>query len=171
MDQPNLVKKVAFPLELLPWIAVLSGLFHLALSILVLLVAIAFLHPGGVQLSAVTLPLVLLPFLPFLLGLGWLLSALGVFIRDIGQIMNFVVSLAMFLSPVFYPLESLSEPIRTWMYFNPLTMIIDNVRRVLLQGLWPDWNALALFAAAACAFAVLAAALFQATRKGFADVL
>ncbi len=171
VDQPNLVKKVAFPLEILPWVAVLSGLFHLALSVLVLLAAVAFLHPGGVQPSAAALPLVLLPFLPFLLGLGWLLSALGVFIRDIGQIMNFVVSLAMFLSPVFYPLESLSEPMRTWMYFNPLTTIIDNVRRVLLQGLWPDWNALALFAAAASAFAVLAAVLFQATRKGFADVL
>ncbi len=171
VDQPNLVKKVAFPLEILPWVAVLSGLFHLALSVLVLLAAVAFLHPGGIQPSALALPLVLLPFLPFLLGLGWLLSALGVFIRDIGQIMNFVISLAMFLSPVFYPLESLSEPMRSWMYFNPLTAIIDNMRRVLLQGLWPDWNTLALFAAAACAFAVLAAVLFQATRKGFADVL
>lgn len=171
LDQPNLVKKVVFPLEVLPWVAVLSGLFHLALSAAVLLLAILLMKPAALGFSVLALPLVLLPLLPILLGLGWLLSALGVFLRDVGQVMNFVVSLAMFMSPVFYSLNSLSEPMRGWMFFNPLTLIIENVRRVLLQALWPEWEALALYSVVACAFALLAGLFFQITRKGFADVL
>lgn len=171
LDQPNLVKKVVFPLEVLPWVAVLSGLFHLVLSTAVLLLVILLMKPAALGFTVLALPLVLLPLLPILLGLGWLLSALGVFLRDVGQVMNFVVSLAMFMSPVFYSLNLLSEPMRGWMFFNPLTLIIENVRRVLLQALWPEWEALALYSVVACAFALLAGLFFQITRKGFADVL
>lgn len=171
LDQPNLVKKVVFPLEVLPWVAVLSGMFHLALSAIVLLLAIIVIKPAAIGLSILSLPLVLAPLLPLLIGLGWLLSALGVFLRDIGQIMSFVVSLAMFMSPVFYSLNSLTEPMRGWMFLNPLTLIIENVRRVLLQGQWPEWEALAIHCVLACAFALLAGLFFHVTRKGFADVL
>ena len=171
LEQPNLVKKIVFPLEILPWVTVLSGLFHLILSVGVLLIAVAAIKPGALSPTMLTLPLVLLPLLPFLLGIGWLFSALGVFVRDVGQIMNFVVSLSMFLSPVFYSLESLSGPMRGWMFFNPLTLIIENVRRVLLHTQWPQWEALAVYTLVACLFAWLAGLFFQATRKGFADVL
>lgn len=171
LEQPNLVKKVVFPLEVLPWIAVLSGLFHLVLSVAVLLLAVAVVRDGGLAVTSLALPVVLVPFIPFLLGICWLLAALGVFIRDVGQLMSFVVNLALFLSPVFYSLASLSESMRRLMQLNPLTPIIENVRRVLLQGLWPQWEQLAFYLLAACAFALLAGTFFQITRKGFADVL
>ena len=170
VEQPNLVKKVIFPIELLTWVTVLSGLFHLLISVASLLVVLLIAR-GGLPVTALALPLVLLPFLPFLLGLGWFLSALGVFIRDIGQVMTMVVSLIMFMSPVFYSVNTLDARWQFWMRLNPLTLIIEQVRLVVLQGRWPAWEALALYALLASAFAVAGAAFFQSTRNGFADVL
>ena len=170
VDQPNLVKKVIFPVELLAWVTVLSGIFHLLISagtlLLVLLVA-----RGGLPLSALALPLVLLTFIPFLLGLAWFLSAIGVFVRDVGNVMAMVVSLIMFMSPVFYSVKSLNPDLQFWMGLNPLTLIIEQVRAVLLLGHWPDWGALGLYTLLAGVFAVAAGTFFQLTRKGFADVL
>jgi lipopolysaccharide transport system permease protein len=170
VEQPNLVKKVIFPIELLAWVTVLSGLFHLLISagtlLLVLLIA-----RGGLPITALALPLVLIPFLPLLLGLGWFLSAIGVFVRDISPVMTMLVSLIMFLSPVFYSVASLEPDIQVWMNLNPLTLIIEQVRVVLLQGQWPAWGALTLYGLVSCAFAALGGTFFQLTRKGFADVL
>lgn len=170
VEQPNLVKKVIFPVELLTWIAVLSGLFHLLISVASLLLVL-LLARGGLPVTALALPLVLLPFLPFLLGLGWFLSALGVFVRDVGQMMSMVVSLTMFMSPVFYSVATLDVRWQFWMHLNPLTLIIEQVRAVVLLGQWPAWGALGLYALLACTFAVAGAVFFQLTRKGFADVL
>ena len=170
LDQPNLVKKVVFPLQILPWVAVLAGLFHLVLNLAVLLVAAAFAR-GGLPYTLVALPLVLLPIVPMLLGLGWFLAALGVFVRDVGQITSLVVSLLMFLSPVFYPVSSVPERWQPWLQANPLTPAIEQLRRVTLEGLWPDWTELALHAVVALAFAWLGARWFAATRNGFADVI
>ena len=170
VEQPNLVKKVIFPVELLTWSAVLSGLFHLIISVVSLLLVLLVTR-GGFPITVLALPLVLLPFLPFLLGLGWFLSALGVFVRDVGQMMTMIVSLTMFMSPVFYSLSTLDVRWQFWMRLNPLTLIIEQVRTVTLQGLWPNWQALALYTLCAGAFAAASAAFFQLTRKGFADVL
>lgn len=168
--QPNLVKKVIFPVELLPWVTVLAGLFHLALSVVSLLLVL-LIAKGSLPLAALALPLVLLPFVPFLLGLGWFLSALGVFVRDVGQVMTMVVSLAMFMSPVFYSSSALAPRWQFWMHLNPLTLIIEQIRTVLLAGQWPAWGALGLYTLVACAFAAMGASFFHMTRKGFADVL
>lgn len=170
LEQPNLVKKVVFPLEILPWVTVLAGLFHLVLNLAALLIAAAFAR-AGLPASVAALPLVLLPFIPLLLGMSWFLASLGVFVRDVGQITALAVSLLMFLSPVFYPVSSLPEPWRPWLLGNPLAPVIEQLRRVALEGMWPDWTQLALYLAVACAFAWAGAAWFAATRKGFADVI
>jgi lipopolysaccharide transport system permease protein len=170
VSQSNLVKKIIFPIELLTWVTVLSGLFHLLISAGTLLVVLLFAREG-LPMTALALPFVLLAFLPVLLGLGWFLSALGVFVRDVGQVMTMVVSLIMFMSPVFYSVKALSPDLQFWMHLNPLTLIIEQVRAVLLLGQWPDWAALAFYAAVASLFAIAAGTFFQLTRKGFADVL
>ncbi len=170
VEQPNLVKKVIFPVELLTWVTVLSGLFHLLVSVATLLLVLLITR-GSLPVTAVALPLVLLPFLPFLLGLGWFLSALGVYVRDVGQMMTMIVSLTMFMSPVFYSIASLDVRWQFWMNLNPLTLIIEQVRAVVLQGQWPAWGGLGLYTLLACGFAAAGAMFFQLTRKGFADVL
>jgi lipopolysaccharide transport system permease protein len=170
LDQGNLVKKVVFPLEILPWISLLSALFHLLLNTLTLMAAIIFVR-GSLPVTALAFPLILLVFIPFLLGLSWFLSSLGVFIRDVGQFIPMVVNLIMFLSPVFYAAKSLPESFQGWMRMNPLSLMIESSRQTLLQGVWPDWQALLLYTAMSLSTAFLGAAFFHLTRKGFADVI
>ncbi|OGA18737.1 MAG: ABC transporter permease [Betaproteobacteria bacterium RIFCSPLOWO2_12_FULL_63_13] len=170
LNQPNLVKKVVFPLEILTWVTVLAGLFHLVLNLAVLLAA-AGLARGGLPLTVVALPLVLAPFVPLLLGLAWFLAALGVYLRDIGQITTLVVNLLLFLSPIFYPLSMLPARWHPWLQANPLTPVIEELRRVTLEGQWPHWSQLALNLVVGLAVAWLGARWFAATRNGFADVI
>ena len=169
-EQPNLVKKVRFPVEILPWVNLLSAFVFALPGILLLLLACV---AAGVfpTLSWLALPLIWLPLLPLLLGLGWALSAVGVYVRDIGQILGLVVSLLQFLSPVFYPVSAVSPAVRPIMYLNPLTPVIEQSRAALFAGQWPDPLALVLqFAMAGCV-ALAGAWLFRRLRPGFADVL
>lgn len=170
VDQPNLVKKVVFPLEILPWAALLAGVFHMAVNLAVLAAAV-LLARGGLPLTVLALPCVIAAFLPLLLGLSWLFASLGVYLRDSAQIVGMVVTPLMFFSPVFYPMQSLPQRWRPILEFNPLTLPIEQLRRVLLDGLWPDWSALLWYAAFSVIVAWLGARWFAATRKGFADVL
>lgn len=169
LEQPNLVKRVVFPLPLLAWVAVGSGALSLLVNSAVLLVAAV--AAGYAHLTAVWLPLVWLPLLPLMLGLAWFLSALGVYLRDVGQVIGLVLSLLMFLSPIFYPASALPAAMQPWLLFNPLTLILEQTRAVLLLGAMPDLAALGLHFVVALLVAAAGAAWFQATRKGFADVL
>ncbi|MBU3740540.1 MAG: ABC transporter permease, partial [Rhodoferax sp.] len=121
--------------------------------------------------TALALPLVWLPLLPLVLGLGWLLAGLGTYVRDTEQVVTMLTSLLMFLSPIFFPVEALPAPWRDWMGLNPLAAVITGTRDVLLLGRWPDWGALALDGLACCGLALLGAAFFRAARRGFADVV
>lgn len=170
IEQSNLVKKVAFPLELLPFVVLGSALFHFLLSTAILLASvIVFDH--HFSMTFLLLPLVVLPLLPLLLGLAWLLSALGVFVRDIGPIVALSVSLLMFMSPVFYSAKSLAPRWQFWMNLNPLTPVIENLRLVVFGGGMPHWGAWCISLVAACVVALFGAWVFRVTRDGFADVL
>lgn len=170
VDQANMVKKVIFPLQTLAWSSLMAALLQFLLSLGVLL-AVLLLFKGGLSLHLLSLPLVLLAFLPFLLGLIWLISALGVFVRDVAQIMQVFVSLMLFLSPVFYPATMLPEPLRFVIQLNPLTIIITEARAVLIENRWPDFMLLAAYALCALAFAWFGQWWFDRTHKAFADVL
>jgi lipopolysaccharide transport system permease protein len=168
--QVNYVKKVVFPLHLLPLIPLASAFFHYLLSLLVLLGA-SLLIKGFIPLTALWLPLILLPYALMLLGGAWFLAALGVYLRDITQVMGLAVALLLFLSPIFYPVEALPETWRPLLYANPLTLIISEARKVLLWGEWPDFMALLQYAACGLLAAITGYGFFLKTRRGFADVL
>lgn len=170
VDQPNLVKKVVFPLEILPWSAILAGVFHMLVNLAVLAAAVLLAH-GGLPVTILALPFVIVAFLPLLLGLTWLLASLGVYLRDSSQLVGMAITPLMFFSPVFYPVQSLSQRWQPILELNPLTLPIEQLRRVLLDGLWPDWLALLWYTALSVIVAWLGARWFAATRKGFADVL
>lgn len=166
----NYVKKVVFPLEILPWVALGSALFHMGISLLVWLIAHLFLF-GLPPITALWLPLVWLPLVLFVMGASWGLASLGVFLRDVSQFIGLLITTLMFLSPIFYPATALPEDYRHLLYLNPMTPAIEMTRAVLFWGKAPDFAMLAIYTAAAAFIAWLGFAWFQKTRKGFADVL
>lgn len=170
IEQANLVKKVAFPLELLPFISIGTALFHFALSAMILLASVLVVD-ARLSATVFLLPLVVLPLIPLLLGLGWLLSALGVFVRDIGPIVGVSVNLLMFMSPVFYSASSLSPRWQFWMNLNPLTPVIENLRLVVFNAAQPHWGDWFVSLGVASGVALFGAWVFYKTRDGFADVL
>lgn len=166
----NYVKKVVFPLEILPLVAMAASLFHAMVSLLVLLVFYLIVH-GSVAWTAIFAPLVMLPLVMLTLGLSWFVASLGTYVRDIGQGIGIVMTAMMFLSPVLYPASAFPESYRLFFYLNPLTFIIEQMRNVLLWGELPDWSGLFMYFCASGVTAWLGYAWFQKTRKGFADVL
>ncbi len=170
VSQPNYVKKVVFPLEILSWVAVISALLHFAINIVLLLVFCA-VSGMGVRLGAVLVPVVMLPLVLLTLGATWLLASLGVFLRDITQGMGIVTTVLMFLSPVFYPADSLPEGFRQLLAFNPITLPIEQLRDVVLWGNPVDWGRWGLSLLLGCAAAWIGFWWFQKSRRGFADVL
>ena len=166
----NYVKKVVFPLEILPFVGLLAAIFHSVISLGVWLLAYMVLF-GMPHLTALYLPFVLLPLVLLIMGLGWVLASLGVYLRDVGQFIGILTTVLMFLSPVFYPATALPEAYRHLLYLNPLTPVIEQTRAVLYFGVVPDFGLLGLHWLATAAIAWLGFAWFQKTRKGFADVL
>lgn len=166
----NYVKKVVFPLEILPWVALGSALFHSSISLCVLLTFLALIGHDFFW-TMLYLPIVLLPFLLLIMGLSWLLASIGVFIRDVGQLIGMALTVLMFMSPIFYPLSALPESIRPYLLLNPLTFVVEQVRNILLWGLQPDWRYLAVYSLVSLVVAWLGLLFFSKTRKGFADVL
>lgn len=170
LGNANYVKKVVFPLEILPWAALGSTLFHGTVSLLVWLVAYAIFF-GMPQITVLLFPLVIIPLLLFIMGLTWGLASLGVYLRDISQFVGIVTTVLMFLSPVFYPASALPKEYGYLLSLNPLTPAIEQVREVLFWGRVPDLKAMCVYLLSAGIVAWLGFAWFQKTRKGFADVL
>lgn len=164
------VKRVLFPLDTLPVINLLSALFHSAISIVVLLVFFALVE-HRLPLTALWLPVVLLPYLVLLCGVSWILAALGVYLRDIAQVTGLITMILMFLSPVFYPVSNLPVRFHPFFQANPLTLIIEQARVVMLGDGRPDLAALGLYLIAALGVAWIGLAAFHRMKKGFADVL
>ena len=167
---PNYVKKVIFPLEILPIVSLSAALFHYLISLGVLIIAIAF-SIKTINWTVIFIPLILTPLALVVLGISWILASLGVFIRDISQGIGIVTTIMMFLSPTFYPISALPEPYQHWLMLNPITFIIEQTRAVLIWGEIPDWNGLMIYYIIAIIIAWCGFAWFQKTRKGFADVL
>lgn len=170
VSNPNFVKKIVFPLEILPYVVIGSAVFHLLISLGVWVLAYVVFY-GVPPATVVYFPLAILPFLIFILGLSWMLASLGVFLRDVSQFIGIVITAMMFLSPVFYPASALPEGYRPLLYLNPLTPAIEYSRDVLYWGKQPDFTLLAVYLLGAALFAWLGFVWFQKTRKGFADVI
>lgn len=164
------VKKVVFPLEVLPWVVMGSTLFHALISIIVWsLFYLAVNH--SLQWTAIFLPIIFLPLVLFSLGVSWMLASLGVYIRDIGQMTGMLTTVLLFMSPIFYPASRLPEPYQTIIYLNPLTFIIEQARDVLMWGHLPNWPGVLVALSVSILVAWTGFFWFQKTRKGFADVL
>jgi lipopolysaccharide transport system permease protein len=167
---PNFVKKIVFPLELLPWVMTLTVLLHALVAVAVWILGYAVLY-GMPKPTVLLVPVVLLCFVPLLLGIGWLLSAVGVAVRDVGQLTNLVSHALLFLTPIFYGLEAAPPLLRSLLVLNPLTFVVEELRLVLYFGQVPAWSLLATYFALSSLFAWLALIVFRRLRRGFADLV
>ena len=170
ISNPNYVKKVVFPLEILPVSALGAAVINSLFSLLILLLG-GLLIIGRIPLTLVYLPLMYLPLLLLCLGLGWFFASLGVFIRDIGPVLQVVVQILFFLTPIFYPISAIPERFRMFIYLNPLTFIVNHFRRVALFGQSPDWLEFLGMTAATAVVCLLGYVWFMKSKKTFADVV
>ncbi len=170
VGQVNYVKKVVFPLETLAVVAAMSAIFHTVISAFALVVAMAVLQ-RSVPATAPLFAVVLLPLAVGTLGFAWILSSLGVFVRDISQTIGLLMTVLLFVSPVFFPLSALPPEFRYWVALNPLTFFMEQARNVVIWGTPLDWPGLGIRMVFACVLAFVGYWWFQRTRKGFGDVL
>lgn len=167
---PNFVKRVVFPLEILPWPLVLSALFHALMNVVVFLL-LRLAMDGDFSWMIVLLPIVLFPLVVLMLGVSWFLAAAGVYLRDIAQITPVLSMMLLFLSSAMMPVENVPDAYRWVFEWNPLTPIIDQARNVMLWDRMPDWSELGWYLAGALVVMYGGRAVFMATRDGFGDVL
>lgn len=170
LSNVNYVKKIVFPLEILPAVALLSAAFHGLISLGVWFLAYLVFF-GLPHTTVLYFPLIVPPFVLFIMGLSLGLASLGVYLRDVSQFIGVITTVLMFLTPIFYPATALPEDYRHLLYLNPLTPVIEQTRDVLFWGKAPDLGMLGIYWLITAAIAWLGFAWFQKTRKGFADVL
>lgn len=170
LSNSNYVKKVVFPLEVLPIVSIGAALFHTIISVLVWLLFYV-IAIGEPHLTVLLFPLILLPITVLMTGLGWIVSALSVYLRDMNQLANIITTVLMFLSPIFFPIEALPEKFRPVLGLNPLSPGIAMMRDVLFWGRVPSITSYLTYLTGVSVFAWFGFVFFQKTRKGFADVL
>jgi len=166
----NYVKKIIFPLELLPVVVMGSAFFHLLISLLVWL-GFYVVFFGIPHATVLLFPIVLIPLALLTLGFSWLLAALGVYLRDVSQVVVTLVPVLMFMSPIFYPLKILPKELQAVIHLSPITIAVEQAREVMYWGVPINWLLWGGYLAVAIVIAWLGFAWFQKTRKGFADVL
>jgi lipopolysaccharide transport system permease protein len=165
---PSFVKKIIFPVHILPVVPLGAALVHGAFNFLILLAALAW--AGRLHGQVLLFPLLLLPVLLLALGLSWFVAAWGVFIKDMTQIVPMFVQMLMFLSPVFYPMSAVPEMLRPVYQFNPLGIVIETSRAVV-TGQPINWGAWGMALGFCLVASILGYAFFQHSREEFADAL
>lgn len=164
------VKKVVFPLGVLPIVIVLGVLINTLIGFLIV-VAGHLVLDGRIEPTMPLIVFILPPYICLNLGIAFLLAAFGVYLRDIGQITSFLATALMFLSPIIYPVSAVPEAFRPAMWLNPLTIVVEEVRNVLLFGRTPDWSTLGLLWLGSLVTLAVGLWVFKRLRVGFADVL
>jgi lipopolysaccharide transport system permease protein len=170
LANPNYVKKTILPLEILPLSLILSSFVHMLISLVILLIGV-LIFMGVIHWTIIYLPFIIISLLPLTLGLMWFLSSLGVFIRDMGYAVGFFINVLLFLTPIFYPISAVPESVREFMKLNPLSVIIECNRRILMWGKPPDWPWLGVVCLFSWAVMLLGYGFFVKSKRAFADVI
>ncbi|WP_321491133.1 ABC transporter permease [uncultured Hyphomonas sp.] len=170
MENVSYVKKVVFPLEILPVVTLMSALINLCIGTVILLILYTVMYglPGPL---ALLLPFTILPVVLFSVGLSWILSALGVYLRDLGHVVMVLVQMLMFLSPIFFPITAIPEQVRPILKASPLTPALEASKDVLFWRTMPDLIPFGIAVAVSAIIAVIGFEVFKWLRSGFADVV
>lgn len=170
VSNANLVKKVVFPLQILPLMAVATAAIHALIALLVWAVFYLFVRaefPWGMF----AMPLLWIPLVVAVLGISWAFAALGTYFRDLIHAIGPITLALLFLSPIFYSVEMAPPALRPVLVLNPLTFSIESARNLVFHGAWPDPGAFMVQLGAGLAIAVLGLLLFRRSRAGFVDAL
>lgn len=166
----NLVKKTVFPLSILVPVTLGTALFHFLVSLSIMFVFLILVF-GTIPLTALLLPVVIFPFCVLILGIGWIIASLGVYLRDISQFLGIVTTALLFLSPIFYPASKLTGWISFVLLANPVALPVKQMRQILIWGEIPDFTSLAIYSLIAAVICLFGYWWFSRTSAGFSDVL
>ncbi|MEV5027349.1 ABC transporter permease [Paenibacillus sp. LPE1-1-1.1] len=170
VSNPNYVTKVVFPLEIFPIVIFMSALIHACISFGILIIA-QLLYTSTIHWTVLLIPIILIPLALFSIGIGWIFSSLGVFVRDLNYMMNIVAQILMFLSPVFYPIEIVPVKFQSLYAANPLTGMITEFREVVLWGNMPNWLEWGKIFIISFVVFVVGYWIFRKCKGAFADVI
>lgn len=170
LSNKNYVKKVVFPLEVLPLTQSGAALFHFLLKVLILF-AFILIAVGGLPWTALLTPLVLLPLIMIVSGVAFFVAAIGVYLRDINQVMPQIVTGLLFLGPILYPTASAPAPLRPILLLNPIGIPVEQFRNVVLFAQPPQWEYLLAYSIASLVVLVFGYWVFRMLQVGFADVM
>jgi len=167
---PNYVKKVIFPLEIMPVASLGAILVHSAISLLIFIAGKA-IFIGNINWILLLYPIILIPLLMLCMGLSWFLASLGVFIRDMGQTIVIITQILFYMTPVFYPISAVPKEFQNIMLLNPISTIVENGRNVLMWGTLPDWYSLGKVTVISFIIMEIGYFWFIKTKNAFADVI
>jgi lipopolysaccharide transport system permease protein len=170
LGNPNLVKKVVFPLEVLPGVVVLSSLYNAGIASIALLLFLLF-SSFGMHWQLILLPVLMIPLIALTLGVTYLFASLGVFFRDIDQFAALLARVLQYLTPVLYPSIVFPDSIGFWMRLSPLAVYVEQIRSLIVLGQIPYWPAYLWACGWSAALLLLGYWWFQRTRRAFADVV
>ncbi len=170
VEHRNFIKKLVFPVETLPMNVVVSGLVTEFFGLILYVIALLLIR-RHVPWTLVYLPLIVIPQVLLTAGVSWFLAAMGVFARDLGQIIGYLLTVLMFITPIFYPEKNLPKFAAVLLRKNPIFVLVHSYRAVLLETSPPDWTSLGWLALASAAIFLLGHAWFYKLRKSFADLI
>jgi lipopolysaccharide transport system permease protein len=170
VNNPNYVKKVVFPLEVLSVSHLAAVVINSLFSVVILLIGTLIIQ-RSIPWTLILLPVVYLPLVLFCLGLSWFLASLGVFVRDIRYLLEVGVRMLLFLTPIFYPPSAVPAQLRFILYLNPLTLMVDHFRQVILFGQIPNWVEFGLLTSVTLVVCLLGYVWFMKSKKTFADII
>lgn len=169
-EQPNLVKRVVFPLEVLPLAVSISSMVSLILGLSILILIFAC-GTGTLHWTLCFVPVLMASQFLFITGLSWLLASLGVYMHDLKHMLTLGLSIWMYLTPIVYPSSAFPKELQFLAWINPCAGVIEDYRRVILQGVQPHWDMFAVYTALGAFTWCLGYYFFNKTKRSFADVV
>jgi homopolymeric O-antigen transport system permease protein len=166
----SFVKKIIFPLEILPVAATVSSIIFGIMWLIILALA-ALILLGSPILDLLLVLIIVLPFFIFCFGISWLVAAICVYIQDFKHIIDLGLRMLLFLTPIFYKTSSLSGVTKTIIKCNPLTCMIDNIRLIIINKTSPDWGEIVIFTIIAMVVFCFGHMVFMKAKDGFCDVI
>ena len=171
VSNSNYVKRIVFPLEILPLIEIATAMYSFFFTIIIVLVGLLVSGLNIISINLILLPFIFISFFLLLMGFGWILSALNVYIRDMSHTIQFLSISLLFGSAIFYPVDQIPESFWSFLKYNPILHFVESVRCVIIWQKTPQVEPLLWIIVFSVSIFYAGYGIFRYLRKGFGDVL